>query len=114
MKLTATLLITWLFLSSPLRAAGGPIAVPGTADVETWYLMRPATPVIRYHSRPNSFSCPEDWIALAVGSGPLPAQPLPGWMIAETFASQQECETQLRANPRGRCISADDPRLKKK
>ena len=55
----------------------------------------------------------EDWLARAVGSGPLPAQPLPGWVIAKTFP-RQECEAQLHANPRDLCISADDPRLKEK
>jgi hypothetical protein len=107
----ALALVGWFITPMPLRAAGGPIAVPGTADVETWYLMRPATPVMRYRSRSNSS---EDWIAVAVGSGPLPAQPLPGWVIVTTFPSQQECEAGLHANPRDRCISADDPRLKKK
>lgn len=30
----ALALVGWLMMPSPLRAAGSPIAVPGTADVE--------------------------------------------------------------------------------
>ena len=95
----------------PLRAAGGPIAVPGTADVETWYLMGPAAKLIPYRHCPQCF---HGEAARTLVNKPLPAQPLPGWMMVKTCPSQRECEAHLRANPRDRCISADDPRLKEK
>jgi hypothetical protein len=38
----ALALVAWVMMPLPLRAAGGPIAVPGTADVQkSWYLMSP-------------------------------------------------------------------------
>jgi hypothetical protein len=104
-------LIAWLMMPPPLRAAGGPIAVPGTADVETWYLMEPAAKLIPYRHCP---SCFHGEAARTLVNKPLPAQPLPGWMITKVFPTRPECEAELRTNPRDRCISADDPRLKKK
>jgi hypothetical protein len=38
----ALALVAWLMMPLPLRAASGPIAVSGTADVQkSWYLMSP-------------------------------------------------------------------------
>jgi hypothetical protein len=109
LRTAALALVAWLMMPPLLRAAGGAIVVPGTADVETWYLMAPAIPVAPYN--PRGF---HDDMARTLMYGPLPAQPLRGWTIAETLPSLSECEVQLHANPKDRCISADDPRLKKK
>jgi hypothetical protein len=81
----ALALIAWLIMPLPLRAAGGPIAVPGTADVETWYLMElHVTKVI--HQNPQHSFPKDDWMVIAVGHGPLP--PLSHWVITKAFPTR--------------------------
>jgi hypothetical protein len=88
----ALAVIVWLMMPLPLRAAGGPIAVPGTADVETgWYLMK---------------SPPIAEIA------PAPILVNKHWEIVGTFATQKECEA--HRNLIQKCVASDDPRLKGK
>ena len=104
----ALALVAWSMMPLPLGAADGPIAVPGTADVQkSWYLMSP------FPMRPQQFR------GIAVG----PHAPLLHWKIVATFSTQQACEVQLDTTPPAppavgdhldQCVASDDPRLKEK
>jgi hypothetical protein len=73
-----------------------------------WYLMtQPEAKMVPY--RPHRF---HGMAARTFVNQPV--KPPPGWMILKTVPTRRECEAQLRANPRDRCISADEPRLKEK
>jgi hypothetical protein len=75
-----------------------------------WYLMtQPAAKMIPYRHCPRCF---HGWAARTFVN--QPSKPPPGWLIVKTFPTRGECEAQLRANPRDRCIASDDPRLKEK
>jgi hypothetical protein len=96
-------LVVWLLLPLPLHAAG-PIAVPGTADVETglWYLMM----------APANLSAP------ACNDCEVPfdrTRPLSEWSINQAFATERECLDHRPGNAEvSKCVATDDPRLKGK
>jgi hypothetical protein len=83
----ALALAAWLLLLSQLRAAGGAVAVPGTADVKPpgWLLLQPPL-------------CP---LPIPSGSppgvqtfGPDTTAPLLRWKIVKTFPTEKECHAQ--------------------
>jgi hypothetical protein len=92
---TALVLIAWLLLPLPLRAAG-PVAVPGTADVPMgWYLMSaPAMPT------------PGGGYSIADSTAPISR-----WLDGgKPYQTKKERDDLLRhpQDPFTRCISADD------
>jgi hypothetical protein len=132
--------IAWLLLPVPLRAVplqpAGPVAVPGTADVQPagaagWYLLIPPTNPVTAEE-PQRHPWPPN---------PLTA-PLSQWIKWGTFTSEQACRAAAKGpvghdypmlvEPGGplffiisgnshyvlvaekniRCVAADDPRLK--
>jgi hypothetical protein len=56
---------------------------------------------------------PRDSVRTLV-NGPLPAQPLPGWMILETFRLGGNARPNSALIQGTRCIASDGPRLKEK
>jgi hypothetical protein len=99
----ALALVVWLMIAPPLRAAGAPIAVPGTADAQTRWDLMMAPPDFSHGVR--SFrGIPFD-----------PTRPLSEWRVTQTFPTEQECLAHLPGNAEDfRCIATDDPRLKGK
>jgi hypothetical protein len=90
-------------MAPPLRTAGGSVAVPGTADVETRWDLMMALPDFS-HGVCNSCAIPFD-----------PTRPLSEWKVAQTFPTEQECLDHRPGNVEDfQCVATDDPRLKEK
>ena len=100
----ALALVGWyLMVPLPLRA-DGPIAVPGTADVETglWYLMIAPT----NDSAPTCNDCAVPFDL---------TRPLTDWRIQQAFPTEHECLDHRPGNAEvSRCVATDDTRLKRK
>lgn len=100
----ALALVGWyLMVPLPLRA-DGPIAVPGTADVETglWYLMMAPT----NDSAPTCNDCEVPFDR---------TRPLSQWRVYQAFPTKQECLDHPPGNAEDfHCVATDDTRLKGK
>jgi hypothetical protein len=128
----ALVLVGWYLMEPPpLHVAGGPVAVPGTADVEPgWFLMQPPNRAL-----PAPPGSPRGMHTLAADL----TAPFSRWALIKTFPTEKECRaragnTWVEAQDRGpgpgsivvaapaefmkltnlRCIASDAPRLKEK
>ena len=103
-------LVGWyLMLPSPLRAAGDPFTVPGTADVvETWYLVLPnATGLTKIKSFATEAECRAGTIRGLSDTHPQPQNdPMFNYRSAVGLITVNRAEVQ-----QARCIPGDDPRL---
>lgn len=104
-----------LMTAPPLRAAGGAIAVPGTADVvpgtadidASWRLMTaPYSYGPRKAPKPTSLQRPFPKVIHQDTGAPLSR-----WMVGPAFPTREECEAQRAADPNALCV-ADDERRK--